>query len=166
MSKDFVISRRGERRVKHLFFVLVLAAVLPLVALASGEEDSVRKALSVYDQAVAKKDVETVRKLLASEMLLYEHSVRNDGARDAFENHLKPEILEGEGLQLSFSDVRVTASSTLAFVSRQYQVRGTFQGKVVDSTGNETQVWKQTDGQWKIVHLHYSHACPRTKPAS
>jgi len=36
------------------------------------------------------KDVDTVRMLLAPEMLLYEHSVRNDGATDAFENHLNP----------------------------------------------------------------------------
>lgn len=27
-------------------------------------------------------------------------------------------------------------------------------------------LWKQTDGQWKILHIHYSHACPRIKPVS
>ena len=151
---------------KRLLLAFVLMAVLPLVAPAGTEEDSVRKALSAYDQAVAKKDVETVRTLLATEMLLYEHSVRNDGAKDAFENHLKPEILEAEGLQLSFSDLRVTANSGLALVTRQYQVKGTFQGKAVDSSGNETQVWKQIDGRWKLIHIHYSHACPKPKTAS
>jgi|SRR5579885_369858 len=151
---------------KRLLLAFLLMAVLPLVAPASSEEDSVRKALRAYDEAVAKKDVETVRTFLAPELLLYEHSVRNDGANDAFENHLKPEILEGDGLQLSFSDVRVTASSGLALVTRQYQVKGTFQGKAVDSTGNETQVWKQSDSQWKVIHIHYSHACPRPKSTS
>jgi ketosteroid isomerase-like protein len=151
---------------KQMFLAFALTAALPLFALANGEEDSVRKALAAYDQAVAKKDVDTVRTLLAPEMLLYEHSVRNDGAKDAFENHLKPEILEGQGLQLSFSDIRVTASSGLALVTRQYRVQGTFEGKAVDSNGNETQVWKMTDGQWKILHIHYSHACPRTKPST
>lgn len=150
---------------KQIVLAVALTAALPLFALANGEEDSVRKALEAYDQAVAKKDVETVRSLLAPEMLLYEHSVRNDGAKDAFENHLKPEILEGDGLQLSFSDLRVTASSGLALVTRQYRVKGTFEGKAVDSTGNETQVWKLTDRQWQIIHIHYSHACPRTKAA-
>ncbi len=110
---------------KHMFLTFALAMTLPLLTFAIGEEDSVRKALDAYDQAVAKKDVDTVRMLLAPEMLLYEHSVRNDGAKDAFENHLKPEILEG-GLQLSFSDLRVTASSGLALVTRQYRVKGTF----------------------------------------
>ena len=151
---------------KRLLLAFLLMAVLPLVAPASSEEEPVRKALRAYDEAVAKKDVETVRTFLAPELLLYEHSVRNDGAKDAFENHLKPEILEADGLQLSFSDVRVTANFGLALVTRQYQVKGTFQGKAVDSTGNETQVWKQTDGQWKLIHIHYSHACPRPKTAS
>ena len=150
---------------KRLLLAFLLFAVLPLVAPASSEEDSVRKALRSYDEAVAKKDVETVRTLLAPEMLLYEHSVRNDGAKDAFENHLKPEILEADALRLSFSNVRVTTNSGLALVTRQYQVKGTFQGKAVDSTGNETQVWKQTDGQWKLIHIHYSHACPKPKTA-
>jgi ketosteroid isomerase-like protein len=151
---------------KHMVLAFVLTVALPLLALANGDENAVRKALDAYDQAVAKKDVETVRMLLAPDILLYEHSLRNDGARDAFENHLKPEILEGDGLELSFSDVRVTASSELALVTRQYRVKGRFGGKAIDSTGNETQVWKLTDSQWKILHIHYSHACPRTKPVS
>ncbi len=87
---------------KRLCLAFAFTIALPVLAFANGEEDSVRKALDAYDQAVAKKDVDTVRMLLAPDMLLYEHSVRNDGAKDAFENHLKTEILEG-GLQLSFS---------------------------------------------------------------
>ena len=165
MTTNFVNSERENNPMKQMFLTFALAIALPLRTFANGEEDSVRKALDAYDQAVAKKDVDTVRMLLAPEMLLYEHNVRNDGAKDAFENHLKPEILEG-GLQLSFSDLRVTASSGLALVTRQYRVKGTFEGKAVDSTGNETQVWKLANGQWKILHIHYSHPCPRTKHAS
>lgn len=150
---------------KQIFLAFALTVAVPLLTAANGEEDSVRKALGAYDQAVAKKDVNTIRMLLAPEMLLYEHSVRNDGAKDAFENHLKPEILEGD-LRLSFFDLRVTASSDLALITRQYRVQGTFEGKAIDSPGNETQVWKKKDGHWKIVHIHYSHACPRTKAAS
>jgi ketosteroid isomerase-like protein len=151
---------------KHMFLAFVLALAHPFCVSANGEEDSVRKTLAAYDQAVAKQDVDTVRTLLAPEMLLYEHSVRNDGAKDAFENHLKPEILEGDGLQLSFSDLRVTTSSGLALVTRQYSVKGRSEGKAFDSSGNETLVWKRMDGQWKIIHIHYSHACPKAKATS
>lgn len=146
---------------KYLYLAFLALVALPAAAPAKSPEDSVRKALAAYDGAVAKKDVETVRSLLAPELLLYEHSVRNDGAQDAFENHLKPEILEADGLQMSSSDVRVTADSGLALVTRQYHVKGTFRGRTIDSSGNETQVWKQTGGEWKLIHIHYSHACPK-----
>lgn len=147
----------------RFLLVSVLTALAPLTAFAQAQETAVQKALDTYDQAIAKKDVETVRNMLAPEVLLYEHSVRNDGAKDAFENHLKPEILEGN-LQLTFSDVRITPGIDLALVTRQYRVRGTFEGREIDATGNETLVWKKLDGQWKILHIHYSHACP--KPAA
>ena len=166
MRTRFTNPLRKDFPVKRLLLACLLLLATPLLSLAQTEDASVRKALDAYDRAVAKKDVETVRNLLAPDLLLYEHSVRNDGAKDAFENHLKPEILEGEGLQLSFSDLRVTASPELALVTRQYRVRGMFEGKAIDSTGNETQVWRKTDGQWKLFHIHYSHACPRQKAAS
>ena len=151
---------------KSLSLTLFLLVATPLCALAQGDEASVRKVLDAYDQAVSKRDVESVRKLLAPEVLVYEHDVRNDGIEDAFENHLKPEILEDNGLQLSYSDVRVTASPALALVTRLYHVKGNLKGKVIDSTGNETLVWKRTEGRWKIIHIHYSYACPRAKTAS
>jgi ketosteroid isomerase-like protein len=146
---------------KHLLLGFVLTAVIPSALVAQDQTADVQKALHAYDQAVAKKDVETVRSLLAPELLLFEHSVRNDGAKDAFENHLKPEILEGDGLELSYSDLRVTADGNLALVTRQYRVKGTFDGKAIDSTGNETQVWQRKEGGWRLLHIHYSHACPK-----
>jgi ketosteroid isomerase-like protein len=149
---------------KQIFLAFVLVAAIPLGRAAQNDKGQIEKVLATYDQAVAKKDVETVRNLLAPELLVYEHSVRNDGAQDAFQNHLKPEILEGEGLQLSSSDVRITTSADLALVTRQYRVRGTFQGRTIDASGNETQAWKRTNGEWQLVHLHYSHACSKTPP--
>ena len=166
MRTRFANPLRKDFPVKRLLLACLLLFTTSPLSSAQSEDTSVRKALGTYDQAVAKKDVETVRNLLAPDLLLYEHSVRNDGAKDVFENHLKPEILEGEGLQLSFSDLRVTARTELALVTRQYRVQGKFEGKAIDSTGNETQVWRKTDGQWKILHIHYSHACPPQKAAS
>ena len=68
---------------KHMFLAFTLTVALPVCALTNSDEDAVRKALDVYDQAVAKKDVDAVRAMLAPEILLYEHSVRNDGAKEA-----------------------------------------------------------------------------------
>lgn len=142
--------------------LLVLAATSQ--AQTPATDSQLKAAIEKYEQAFRSKDVETVKGLLAPDVLLYEHSVRNDGLQDVFENHLKPEIMEFQDLQLDFSDVRVTPGAELALVTRQYRVRGKLGERVIDATGNETMVWKKVTGSWKIAHIHYSHPCPR--PAS
>ena len=148
--------------------IWVLPVVLVLAAMSWAQvpvgDSQLKTAIEKYDRAVAAKDVATVKSLLAPDVLLYEHSVRNDGLQDVFENHLKPEILEFQDLELDFSDVRITSGTDLALVTRQYRVRGKLGERVIDATGNETMVWRKVAGSWKIVHIHYSHACPRPSP--
>ena len=56
---------------------------------------------------------------------------------------LSRHIFEGEGL----ATIMTEAVST-----------GMFRGKAVNSSLMETMVLKQTDGDWKIVHIHWSSA--------
>lgn len=140
---------------------LLLALAATSQAQTPAAESQLKAAIEKYDRAFRAKDTETIKGLLAQDVLLYEHSVRNDGLQDVFENHLKPEITEFQDLQLDFSDVRATPGADLALVTRQYRVRGKLGERVIDATGNETMVWKKVAGSWKIAHIHYSHACPR-----
>lgn len=146
---------------KWLLVTLATLFAGGLLLSAQRSDESLKAAMDKYDQAFRSKDVETVKSLLAPDVLLYEHSVRNDGIQDVFENHLKPEILEFQDLQLDFSDLRVTPSPDLALATRQYRVRGKLGTRVIDAGGNETMVWKKVQGKWKIAHIHYSHPCPR-----
>lgn len=146
---------------RRLISTLLAIAAFGLLAAAQPSDSSLRAALDKYDKAFSDRDVETVKSLLTPDILLYEHSVRNDGLEDVFENHLKPEILEFEDLKLEFSDVRITAGSDLALVTRQYRLRGRFRETDVDASGNETMVWKKVGPEWRVAHIHYSHPCPK-----
>lgn len=146
---------------KGNLWMIAAAGVLALGLYAHAQQDSFREALARYDKSVEGGDVETVKGLLAPEVLLFEHSVRNDGLADVFENHLKPEILEAKNWRLDYSDARITPGAELTLVTRQYRIHGSVEGKAVDSAGNETLVWKKGGNGWKIVHIHYSHACPK-----
>ena len=145
-----------KRVVLMLGFLAALAGALPTQA----QEAGLKQATERYDRAFKSKDAETIRALLAPEVLLYEHSVRNDGLQDVFENHLKPEIVEFENWQLDFSDVRITPGSDLALVTRQYRIQGKLRGTEINAGGNETLVWQKKGTEWKIIHIHYSHPCP------
>lgn len=145
---------------KPLFAIAMVLFCGPLFAV-NAQDATFKAAMEKYDKAFRTKDTETIKALLAPDVLLYEHSVRNDGLQDVFENHLKPEIVEFEDMALELSDVRVTSGADLVLVTRQYTIRGKLRGRDINASGNETMVWKKVGAEWKVAHIHYSHPCPR-----
>ena len=131
---------------------------------AQSPEPQVRAAVESYNRAFVQKDLPALKALLAPDIVLYEHSVKNIGIDDVLENHLKPEVSAFEGTKADFSDVRVWATSEMALVTRLYAITATMKGRAIDARGNETMTWVRRDGAWKVVHIHYSHPCPRPAP--
>ena len=150
--------------VRSVVGVSVALAVWSLTANGQTAEQNVRAALEAYNRALVGKDLATLKGLLAPDVVLYEHSVRNIGLDDVWENHLRPEITAFEGTKAEFTDVRVWVSNDLALVTRQYAITATMSGRAIDARGNETMGWALRDGAWKVVHIHYSHPCPRPTP--
>ena len=120
-----------------------------------------RAAVDEYNRAMQANDLGALRALLAPEIVLYEHSVRNIGVDDVWEHHLKPEVSAFENMRAAFTDVRVSATPDMALVTRQYSIQATMNGKPIDAKGNETMVWVRRDGAWRVAHIHYSHPCPK-----
>ena len=152
-------------KTRALVVLLVSAAAVVIQGYARDSQSQLREPMKRYDRAFKSKDIEAIRSLLAPNVLLYEHSVRNDGLQNVFENHLKPEILEFQGMQTEVSDVRITPGMDLALITRQYKIQGKFQGREINAGGNKTIVWKKLGPDWKVAHMHYSHPCPRPSPA-
>ena len=131
---------------------------------AQSSEQQVRAAVESYNRAFVQKDLAGLKALLAPDIVLYEHSVKNIGLDDVWENHLRPEVAAFEGTKAEFSDMRVWATADMALVTRLYAITATMNGKAIDAKGNETMTWVRRDGTWKVVHIHYSHPCPRPAP--
>lgn len=138
---------------------LLVAAVVP--AAAQNPEAEVRAAVDRYNSAFVNKDLPALKALLAPDIVLYEHSVRNIGLDDVWEHHLKPEVQAFTDTKAEFTDVRVWVAGDVALVTRQYSIRAVMDGRPIDARGNETMGWMRRDGQWKAIHIHYSHPCPR-----
>ena len=138
---------------------LILALAAP--ALAQSPEAEVRAAVAEYNRAMVQKDLPALKALLAPDIMLYEHSVRNIGLDDVWDHHLRPEVEGFENMKAEFTDVRVTAGPEMALVTRQYSIQATMKGRPIDARGNETMVWVRRGGAWRVAHIHYSHPCPR-----
>ena len=139
---------------------LLCAAAPPVSAQVSAEAE-VTAAVERYNDAVVGQDLDALKALLADHIVLYEHSVRNIGRDDVWENHLGPEVAALEDMQAAFTDLRVWVAGDVALVTRQYSIQATMNGRVIDARGNETMGWIRRDGEWKVVHIHYSHPCRR-----
>lgn len=153
----------------RLALTMVLSVILGLFPISpaqaqsrtpSGEAD-VRAAVDAYNRAFITKDLVALKALLAPDVVLYEHSVRNIGLEDVWEHHLKPEVSAFQDTHADFTDVRLWVEGGVALVTRQYSIRATMNGKPLEAKGNETMGWARRDGQWRVVHIHYSHPCPR-----
>lgn len=128
---------------------------------AQNHEAEVRAAVERYNAAFLNKDLPALKALLAPDVILYEHSVKNIGLNDVWENHLRPEVEAFQNTKGAFSDTRVWVDGGVALVTRLYSIQATMNGRQIDARGNETMGWAKRDGQWKVVHIHYSHPCPR-----
>lgn len=147
------------------FRAVLVAIAFGTTALgAQSPEQQVRGAVEAYNRAFVQKDLPALKALLAPDIVLYEHSVKNIGLDDVWEHHLKPEVSAFEGTKADFSDVRIWATAEMALVTRLYAITATMNGKAIDARGNETMTWVRREGSWRVVHIHYSHPCPR--PAS
>lgn len=154
-----VVTRSGPYA-----FVSALAIGVAITAPAAAQspvEQEVRAAVERYNNAFLGGDLAALRELLADDIVLYEHSVQNIGVDDVWENHLRPEVEAFEDTRGTFSDVRVWVAGDMALVTRQYSIQATMRGRAIDARGNETMGWVRRDGRWRVVHIHYSHPCPR-----
>jgi ketosteroid isomerase-like protein len=143
-----------------LLLLLLLWPASSLVA-QSGAEAEVRAAVGRYNQAMISKHLPALKAMLAEDIVLYEHSVRNIGLDDVWEHHLKPEVEAFEGMKAEFPDLKIWVAGDVAVVTRQYSIQATMKGRPVDARGNETMGWIKRNGEWKVIHIHYSHPCPR-----
>jgi ketosteroid isomerase-like protein len=146
---------------------LSLLAAIALAAPAqtrAQDTAGVRAAVTRYNEAMIHKDLPALKAMLAPDIVVYEHSVRNIGLDDAWENHLRPEVEEMQNMTASFTDERFWVSGDVALVTRQYSIQATMNGKPIDARGNETMGWMRRDGIWRVVHIHYSHPCLRPAP--
>ena len=64
------------------------------------------------------KDLPALKALLAPDIVLYEHSVRNIGLDNVWENHLRPEVEAFQEAKAAFTDERVWVAGDVALVTR------------------------------------------------
>ena len=136
--------------------VVVLSFMLASSSLALSSDASsgpeVRASLTSFHQALQKRDVTAIEKLVTPELVVFENGERNNGWADFRDNHLIPEMKE-PAPESKWEIVRVERQGQLAW--------GYTSETFTSAKGNKMQLWsifvlRKEQKDWKIVMLNWS----------
>jgi ketosteroid isomerase-like protein len=94
----------------------------------------------------------------------HESGGQNAGLSDLVEHHVEPEGDALDSLELTFSNVETYVEGDFAWAIASTEVKATVKSnkREIHNRGYETFLFRQVNGEWKVVHTH-SSSRPVTK---
>ncbi len=86
----------------------------------------------------------------------FEGGGQNEGLTDLIEHHVEPEADAFEDFSLVFSNIEVNIEYGFAWVLVDTEIKATVKrdGRVIDNKGRATYLFRNVDGEWKVVHTN------------
>lgn len=120
-------------------------------------------AVDTFHKALTDGNSKQALALLADDVLIYESGGAETSKADYAAHHLEADMAFLKGVRQNVSARAAQVSGHVAWVTSQGETTGTYKDKAIDSASTETMVLRQRDGQWKIVHIHWSSADKKPK---
>ena len=154
------------RSAPRLSFVLVAATTLSLSSCSSASVPSESEVISVVEAfygAIKKGDAAAAMGVIAPDAVFLESGKLETRAEYEM-NHLPADIEFEKSVPMKRGALRVVVSGDAAWTTCTTELRGTFQGRTIDSIGTEMIVLSRTAGGWQIRAVSWtSRARPVTK---
>ena len=120
-------------------------------------------AVDAFHKALTDGNSKQALALLADDVLIYESGGAETSKADYAAHHLEADMAFLKGVRQNVSARAAQVAGDVAWVTSQGETTGTYKDKAIDSASTETMVLRQRDGQWKIVHIHWSSADKKPK---
>lgn len=139
---------------------VAFALSIALASLSAGPpapaDRPVVAAVEYFGTALAAGDLETVGQLLAEDVLILESGGAEHDRAEYLGHHAiaDAEFLRGASNKVIRRTVR--QSGDLAWVGTESKLGTTKAGKPVMLLSTETMVLRRSQGEWRIVHIHWS----------
>ena len=120
-----------------------------------------QKFVDDFNAAIVAADRATVERSLDPAVQIFESGYVERSRDEYLGHHFLEDAKFAKGLKTRILKRGETQSGDVAVVWSETATDGTYDGKPVKLLGTETMVLKQADGQWRIVHLHWSSRKPK-----
>jgi len=156
------------QRFQAVLFVLTLSLTAPVLGHAeekapvakrffSGTETKARATVIAFHKALQSGDIGTARGLLDDDVLIFESGSIERSADEYAAHHMLADMKYFKSVNVETIEHHVEQSDDLAISISRSTATGSYEGKNVDSEGNETITLRLRDGIWKIAHIHWSN---------
>ena len=142
---------------RKLFALVFIAAVTCSSSSAKDTPaENVRRVVSQFQQALEKRDVASIERLVANDVVVLENGHRNDGWLDFRDNHLIPEMKEPAPPSKT-ELIKITATSSMGWAyTRTTMLLTRKNGEKADAELWSVYVVEKRAAQWKITLLDWS----------
>ena len=129
----------------------------PLLSVSAGADATV----DAFHAAIRRGDIKSAEALMAEDALIFEEGGAERSKAEYSAQHLPADIAFSQGAVSTTTHRSGGFDGTLAWVTSEGRMTGTYKGKAIDRDTTETMILRRIGGEWKIVHIHWSSAARR-----
>jgi ketosteroid isomerase-like protein len=130
----------------------------PLLSVSVGGADAT---VDAFHAAIRRGDIKSAEALMADEALIFEEGGAERSKAEYSAQHLPADIAFSQDAVSTTTQRSGGFDGTLAWVTSEGRMTGTYKGKAIDRDTTETMILRRIGGEWKIVHIHWSSAARR-----
>jgi ketosteroid isomerase-like protein len=143
----------NNRSLVALIVCIMITAFFTGTAVAETPEARI----AAYHQALLDGDIEAAKGMLDKDLLLFEDGMAETSRKQYAGSHLKADIAFSAKAKRKLESQNSWVEGDTATVSCTYDVKTKYMGRSYHLKSAETMTLKQVDGQWVIVHIHWSN---------
>ena len=140
------------------FFVVLVILTVPVTTMAQDDDAQLREIIEAVRIGWMEADGTPFRQhFLDFEGARYfESGGQNKGLIDLIEHHVEPEADAFESFSLDFSNIETHIESGFAWALVDTELKATLKrdGRVIHNKGRGTYLFRNVDGEWKVVHTN------------
>ena len=106
--------------------------------------------------AIAIGDINSLRSIVAPDVLIFESGSVESSLSEYEGHHMPADMAFMKAMRREVISQKVIDSGDSATVVTRSRVQGLYKGQEVDMNSTETLVMRNVNGQWKVVHIHWS----------
>jgi hypothetical protein len=142
---------------KRTLLTLIALTLMTVLVAGTAAAETPEERVAAYHQALLDGDIEAAKGMLEKELVLYEDGVPEKSLKHYTKGHLKDDIAFSENAKRKLESQSSWIEDDTATVSSTYDLKTRYKGKRYHLKAAETMTLKNMDGQWVIVHIHWSN---------